>query len=118
MCDESDSVGSDGIAAFNQLVPAMHATLAAGPLLIDMVHLSLIAFSDDAEVILPMTKPTEVAELPGVALSGKDARYGPAFELLLNVIERDTTKLKTQGFSLAMRPFIIFMSGSTPTESW
>ena len=116
--DESDSVGSDGIAAFNQLVPAMHATLAADPLLVDMVHLSLIAFSDDAEVILPLCKVTGVADLPGMTLAGKDSRYGPVFELLRNIIERDTTHLKAQGFSLALPPLVIFMSGSTPSDSW
>jgi len=118
ICDESDSMGSHGISAVNEFVKEIHQNLTADPLMLDKSWLSVITFSDEASVVLPLTEFTEVANMPSLALSGKHRRYGPVFELLLKAIERDVAMLNAQGFSVAMRPLVIFISGSTPNDSW
>jgi len=117
VCDESGSMGPNGgIAAINQALPELHATLAADPLVVDKSRLSIIAFSDDAEVILPLCKVTDVADMPGVAEGGL-SNYGTAFALLRSTIENDVNRLKSQGF-LVHRPYVFFMSGSEPSDNW
>jgi uncharacterized protein YegL len=89
VCDESGSMGPNGgIAAINQALPELHATLAADPLVVDKSRLSIIAFSDNAEVILPLCKVTDVADMPGVTEAGL-TNYGTAFALLQSTIEND-----------------------------
>ena len=117
VCDESGSMGPNGgIAAINQALPELHATLAADPLVVDKSRLSIIAFSDNAEVILPLCKVTDVADMPGVTEGGL-ANYGTAFALLQSTIESDVNRLKSQGF-LVHRPYVFFMSGTEPSDSW
>ena len=117
VCDESASMGPNGgIAAINQALPALHATLAADPLVVDKSRLSIIAFSDNAEVILPLCKVTDVPDMPGVTEGGL-TNYGTAFTLLQNTIENDVNRLKSQGF-LVHRPYVFFMSGSEPSDNW
>ena len=117
VCDESGSMGPNGgIAAINQALPELHATLAADPLVVDKSRLSIIAFSDNAEVILPLCKVTDVADMPGVTEGGL-ANYGTAFALLQSTIEGDVNRLKSQGF-LVYRPYVFFMSGTEPSDNW
>jgi len=117
VCDESGSMGPNGgIAAINQALPELHATLAANPLVVDMSYLSIIAFSDNAEVILPLCKVTDVADMPSVTEAGL-TNYGPAFALLQNTIENDVNSMKSRGFRVH-RPCVFFISGNEPLDSW
>ena len=117
VCDESGSMGPNGgIAAINQALPELHATLAADPLVVDKSRLSIIAFSDNAEVILPLCKVTDVADMPGVTEAGL-TNYGTAFALLQSTIENDVNSMKSQGFRV-YRPCVFFMSDGEPSDSW
>jgi len=117
ICDESGSMGPNGgIQEINNALPELHATLAADPLVVDKSRLSILAFSDGAEVILPLTKVTDVADMPGVRESGV-TNYGEAFRLLEATIANDVDGLKAQGYRV-FRPCVFFMSDGDPTDDW
>lgn len=117
VCDESGSMGPNGgIQAINVALPELHATLAADPLVVDKSRLSIIAFSDTAEVILPLARVTDVADMPGVAEQGM-TNYGLAFALLRQTIEYDIKTMKSQGYRV-YRPCVFFMSDGEPTDQW
>lgn len=117
VCDESGSMGQNGgIQAINQALPELHATLVADPLVVDKTRLSIIAFSDDAEVILPLSRVSDVQDMPGVQESGV-TNYGRAFGLVQRTIENDVASLKAQGYKV-YRPCVFFMSDGEPTDAW
>lgn len=117
VCDESGSMGDNGgIAEINAALPELHAAIATDPLVVDKSRLSIIAFSDQAEVILPLCKVTDVVEMPGVREGGA-TNYGEAFRLLQAAIEYDVESLKSQGYRV-LRPCVFFISDGDPTDSW
>jgi uncharacterized protein YegL len=117
VCDESGSMGPNGgIAAINQALPELHATLACDPWVTDKSLLSIIAFSDNAEVILPLCNVCAVADFPGVTAGGL-TNYGTAFALLQTTIENDVNSMKSQGFRVH-RPYVLFISGTEPLDGW
>jgi uncharacterized protein YegL len=75
-CDESVSMAQKGgIEAINFSLPELHAQLVEDPLVVDKSRLAIIAFSDTAQVVLPLSKATDIEEMPGVAEVG-GCRYG------------------------------------------
>jgi uncharacterized protein YegL len=117
VCDESGSMGPNGgIEEINRSLPELHATLASDPLVVDKSRLCIIAFSDNAEVILPLSKVTDIADMPGVHESGL-TNYGAAIDLLTRTIEADVASMKSQGYKV-YRPCVFFMSDGEPTDDW
>jgi uncharacterized protein YegL len=117
VCDESGSMGQNGgIEAINEALPELHATLASDPLVVDKCRLSIIAFSDAAEMILPMCKVTDIPDMPGVQEAGV-TNYGAAFTLLGQAIQTDVDGLKSQGYRV-YRACVFFMSDGEPTDHW
>jgi len=117
ICDESGSMGDNGgIEQINNSLPELHSTLVADPLVVDKSRLSIIAFSDIADVILPMQKVTDIQAMPGVRASGS-TNYGEAFSLLRVSIQIDVDTLKSQGYRV-IRPCVFFMSDGEATDNW
>jgi len=117
VCDESGSMASNGgIEAINSGLPELHATIAADPLVSDKCRIGLISFSETADVLLPIARLSDVAQMPGVA-SQTTTSYGSAFSLLKRVIADDISKLKAQGYKV-YRPAVFFISDGAPTDDW
>jgi uncharacterized protein YegL len=117
VCDESGSMGPNGgIEEINKALPELHAEIAADPLAVDKSRLAIIAFSDDAELLLPLTRVSDVADMPGVQESGV-TNYGKAFALLEQTITQDVDSLKAQGYRV-YRPCVFFISDGEPTDDW
>ena len=117
VCDKSSPMGQSGfIAAMNQAITEVHAALAGDPMGFDHVRLSIIAFSDKTEVLLPLCQVTEVADMPRVTESGL-TNYGTVFELLQSTIEKDVNRMKGEGFRV-YRPLVFFMSNGEPLDDW
>ena len=90
-------MGQSGfIAAMNQALTEVHTALAGDPMGFDHVRLSIIAFSDKTEVLLPLCQVTEVADMPRVTESGL-TNYGTVFELLQSTIEKDVNPYEWRG---------------------
>ena len=110
-------MGQSGfIAAMNQALTEVHAALAGDPMGFDHVRLSIIAFSDNTEVLLPLCQVTEVADMPRITESGL-TNYGTVFELLQSKIEKDVNRMKGEGFRV-YRPLVFFMSNGEPLDDW
>jgi uncharacterized protein YegL len=109
-------IANGGIAAINTGLPELHATIAADPLVSDKCRIGLISFSESAEVLLPIARLSDVANMPGV--QGRSVTsYGSAFSLLGSTIAADIAMLKAQGCRV-YRPVVFFISDGAPTDDW
>ena len=114
VCDESQSMEGPKLDACNKALPEIHKAIAADPIIYDMVWIGIISFSDTAEVLLPLSKMTDVVDFPG--LVAKDGRnYGNVFNLLRSVISADIESLQSTNHRV-MRPLVFFISNGEPTD--
>jgi uncharacterized protein YegL len=115
-CDESVSMAQNGgIDAINFSLPELHAQLVEDPLVVDKSRLAIIAFSDTAQVVLPLSKATDIVDMPGVAEVG-GTHYGEAFRALRETIDNDVEMMKAQGFRV-YRPVVFFITDGEPTDA-
>lgn len=115
VCDESASMEiSGGIAAINEALPDLYLAIAADPLVSDKSRLGILAFSDDAQVTLPLTYVPGLDALPGVE-GRRTTNYGSAFRLLRSTINRDVARLKKERLRVN-RPVVFFISDGAPSD--
>ena len=116
LCDESASMSyNGGIDAINVGLPELHAAIAADPLVSDKSRICLISFSDDAEVLVPLSRAADIDQMPGMAERGSTC-YGEAFRMLKALIPQDIANLKADGYQV-FRPAVFFISDGEPTDS-
>lgn len=118
VCDESGSMEGEPISAINQALPELHQEIGTNPAVCDRARFSLIAFSDDAEVVLDLCDLSDLREMPGLDAAGR-TNYSAAFRLTKAAIEQDMKRLKADGH-VVHRPVVFFMSDGLPTdeEDW
>jgi len=116
VCEEWLSMETFGIDALNRALREIHAAIADNPRVNGISHIGLIAFSDTAEELLPLSNLADVKELPGLT-TGVATNYGEAFRLLRVVISRDISKFKSLGVKV-YRPVVLFITGGEPTDDW
>ena len=115
VCDESQSMEGPKLDACNKALPEIHKAIATDPIIYDMVWIGIISFSDTAEVLLPLSKMTDVVDFPGLVV--KDGRnYGNVFNLLRSVISADIESLQSTNHRV-MRPLVFFISNGEPTDT-
>ena len=115
-CDESAPMANNGgIDAINQGLPDLYATIAANPLVNDKTRICLIAFAEDAEVLVPLAHAADLDRIPGVRASGP-CNYGEAFRMLKALIEQDVAALLADGYRVR-RPMVFFITGGEPRDS-
>ncbi|MCD2196143.1 VWA domain-containing protein [Actinomycetospora endophytica] len=113
--DVSLSMRGDKLDAANQIMPTIRDTLAENPILADKVRFSVIDFSDDAQVRMPLCDPLdEAVDLPTMKVRGRTS-YASAFWLLRSEIESDIKQLKADGFAV-FRPAVFFLTDGLPTD--
>ena len=116
VCDESASMDANGgLAEVNKGLPELHAAIASDPLVSDKCRVAVIAFSDTAEVLMPLSKMNEISDMPAMESRGMTL-YSSAFKLLKSQIEKDVAQLKADGFQVH-RPAVFFISDGEPTET-
>jgi uncharacterized protein YegL len=116
ICDESQSMEGSKLDACNTALPEIHKAIASDPIVNDKVRIGVISFSDSAEVLLPLSKMTDVVDFPGLVVKG-GTNYGSAFTCLKQTIQDNITALKAENNVEVIRPIALFVSGSTPTDT-
>jgi uncharacterized protein YegL len=108
--------GETPLAAGNKIVRALKEALDEAPILADKVRFSLLDFSDDAQVVIPMcdlmkVQPNDIPEL--------QARGGTSFVAAFNLLKRqigiDVAQLKADGHKVH-RPAVFFLTDGEPTD--
>lgn len=116
LADVSYSMSGAPIEALNNLLPAVKEAMQQNPAVSDLIRFSLMSFSDDAQVELPLSDLTDIPtdSLPVLELRGGTS-FAAALDKLRTEIERDFAQLKADGF-LVKRPVALFLSDGGPTE--
>jgi uncharacterized protein YegL len=117
LADVSGSMMGEPINALNNLLPSVKEAMQQNPAVSDMIRFSLMSFSDDTRVELPLSDLTDIptASLPTLELRGGTS-FVSALTKLRTEIERDFAQLKADGF-LVKRPVALFLSDGGPSES-
>jgi len=114
VCDESLSMEGAKLDAVNQGLPKLHQAVASDPIVNDKVRVGVISFSDTAEELVPLTKLSDLQQMPGLVSKGSTS-YTAAFTVAKSAIDRDVANLKSNGFQV-LRPVIFFISDGEPTS--
>jgi uncharacterized protein YegL len=114
--DVSFSMKGAKLDQANQILPEIADALAENPILHDKVRFGLIAFSDDAEVVLPLCDLSKQASLPGLSIRN-GTNFGAAFRLLRTQLEHDVHQLRDDGYQVH-RPAVFFLSDGEPGDDW
>jgi uncharacterized protein YegL len=113
--DVSYSMSGSKIDAANDMIVRVQDELAKNPILADKVRFSVIDFSDDARVVLPLCDLLE----RGVTVPRLTVRAGTSFAAALRVlrteIETNVKQLKGDSFKVH-RPVVFFLSDGMPTD--
>jgi len=101
--------------ACNTALPKIHAAIVSDPILNDRIRIGVISFSDTAQVLLPLSKMTDVVDFPGLVVKG-GTNYRNAFTCLKNTIQTDMVDLQKGGAKMC-RPIVLFMTDGEPTDT-
>lgn len=113
-----DGVGGETpLSAGNGIVKAVKLALDETPVLADKVRFSLLDFSDDAQVVIPMCDLLTVqpADIPELQARGGTS-FVAAFNLLKRQIASDVAQLKADGHKVH-RPAVFFLTDGEPTDT-
>ncbi|RKS68906.1 uncharacterized protein YegL [Actinomadura pelletieri DSM 43383] len=115
VCDESWSMSGEPIDAINDSLPKLHEEIGSNPVVADKTRFCLISFSQQAQVLLPLSDLSEVTAIPKLTADGGTS-YSSAFDLLRATIESDIDQLKSTGHQV-LRPAVFFLTDGQPNDS-
>jgi uncharacterized protein YegL len=115
LIDVSWSMTGKKIEAANELLPELVDVLRRNPVLADIIKFSVIDFSGDATVVVPLGDPSQLDRLPTLECRTDGTHYAAAFELLARTIQDDVEQLKADGFKVH-RPAVFFISDGEPND--
>jgi uncharacterized protein YegL len=113
LADESFSM-ADYAQDLNHGLVSLHETLRAEPMIAAKLRLSILGFSDDVEVRLPLVDLRDIEGIPRLRIRN-NTNYQAVFEDLLIRIPHDVGMLKTSGY-LVHRPAVFFLSDGQPND--
>ncbi|MFD2082886.1 Uncharacterized conserved protein YegL, contains vWA domain of TerY type [Actinopolymorpha cephalotaxi] len=116
VCDESGSMSGPPIDAINTALPELHQEIALNPVVADKTQFAIIGFSDSADIALPLSDLSQVENLPVLTTKG-GTDYATAFRCVKGEIERDVSRLKSQGHQV-FRPVVFFLTDGQPTSDY
>lgn len=112
VCDVSRAMGAD-IGALHNAIAKLWSDIASMPSVDDVTWLSLIAFSDQARVLVRLSQANN--EIPAFAHEGS-TQYGNVFRLLAKELAEDYAMLNRKGARI-YRPCVYFVTGGEPSDS-
>ncbi|MFB7915273.1 hypothetical protein [Streptomyces sp. NPDC056061] len=93
---------------------SLQTLLANSPDVASAVRLSVLTFSDTADVRMPLTQVSWQTGVPDLR-AGSGCRYEPVFGRLLELIPLETERLKQQAARVS-RPTVFFLAAGTPED--
>jgi uncharacterized protein YegL len=102
------------ISVVNRTIASIVGSLETEPIAAHRIRLSIISFSDEAEIVLAMARVDEIGRIPELSIKGGTS-YGPALELLCRTITLDIGRLKADGYRVA-RPTVFFLTDGQPSD--
>lgn len=117
MPQKNSADGRTPLQAGNDIVKEVKSALDVAPILSDKIRFSLVDFSDDAQVVIPMCdlSRVETNDIPVLAPRGGTS-FAAAFTLLKQQISIDVAQLKADGHKV-YRPAVFFLTDGEPSES-
>lgn len=113
VCDVSYSM-MDHIDAVNDSLRDLYRAIGSDPAVAESIRFCLIGFSESAEVVVPLTRLGEIAELSSLSIRAA-SNFGAAFTFLRGAIAHDVQVL-TAGSHRICRPAVFFLSDGQPTD--
>lgn len=113
LCDVSYSMTND-MPALNEGIQRLRRAIVSEPAIDDVAHISIMTFSDEGKVVVPLSQMSEHS-VPALTVEG-GTNYGAAFRALAQTITRDSAGLKAQGYKV-YRPCAFFLSDGAPGDS-
>jgi len=113
--DVSASMEGKLIESLNSALRTIHQWISSNPLVDEKVRICVITFSESAEVVLPLSRMTDVVDFPDLMVKS-GTNYGSAFTCLKQTLEDDFTTLKAESVKI-YRPIVFFVSDGKPTDT-
>jgi uncharacterized protein YegL len=98
----------------NRTLDRLHRKLSDSPRVSEFAHMSIIAFSSAAQLVIEMTDLELIPAMPEVVCSG-NTDYRAAFDLVRTRIDIDIDALNERGRAV-LRPAMFFLTDGQPTE--
>lgn len=114
VCDQSYSMSGKPIQALNDALDEIHEAIGSHPVIADKARLCVIGFSDEAEVLLPLSQLNHLDRMPTLDVIGGTS-FVAAFGLVKEQIERDVQRLKDDNAQV-FRPCVFFLTDGVPTD--
>ncbi|MFF0150154.1 VWA domain-containing protein [Micromonospora sp. NPDC005203] len=112
--DTSASMAGDPIETVNDQIGELIRALAGNSRLADFVYMSVVAFSDDARTILPLSRAASSPQILPLVPNGR-TNFGDLFRELRRRIEQDIRNLKDRGGQV-YRPLVLLLTDGQPTD--
>jgi uncharacterized protein YegL len=112
ICDVSGSMSGD-MQQLNSALIQLRTDIMSSPVVDDLTMLSVITFGTDAQTVVPLAAPSEIA-LPTLVSDG-GTNYGAAFREYHRAFEADRARLKAEGKQV-YRPCVFFLSDGAPGD--
>ncbi|MFI2368479.1 hypothetical protein [Streptomyces sp. NPDC018833] len=102
------------VSQLHDALRSLQTLLANSPDVTSAVRLSVLTFSDTADVRMPLTQVTWQTGIPDLP-TGNGCRYEPVFQRLLELVPLETERLKQQA-ARVNRPTVFFLAAGDPTD--
>ena len=73
VCDESSSMAGESIDAVNQGIGELFLTIHNDPIVDERIRVGIVTFNDTAQVLLPLTRLSDISSTPGCVASGSSS---------------------------------------------
>jgi uncharacterized protein YegL len=113
ICDVSGSMRPD-MRVLNEGIQKLRQSIVQNPVVDDVAHISVISFSTDARVVMPLCQMSDQA-MPTLVTDGGVTNYGKAFRVLAGAIPQDAATLRARGYKI-FRPCAFFLTDGEPTD--
>lgn len=116
LCDTSRSMAGSRIQAVNDGLPEIQAEILDDPIVEAKARVSVISFSTEAKLELPLTRLADVEVMPQLKAGGQ-TNYAKGIELARLQIDADVNQLISEGYRV-LRPCVYFLTDGRPGDSW